>query len=742
MRAWLLLATAATVLARPDYLRPAMKFGAQDCSFCHLDASGGEGWNARGEWLVKQKEERNAGAIQVEWLSAYRAAPEPVVRKSAAAKPRPAPAKAKPAAVPSRILPQGKAPRYTTRDGEWPAYAGELSANKYSPLAQIDAKNVASLEKAWTWEAFDNYRHAGARPPRAAGDAAEGGDSPVPDGFKATPLMVNGRMYVRTNYSGVAALDPESGRTLWTFDPKVTARPGMYGFATRGLGHWKGGAESRLLLSTGDGYLIALDPVTGEMLNGFGERGRVDLTAGLRRPLDRAMVNFSAPPLICGDVVIIGNQVADGPPGQTRGKQDPRWRDNVPLGDIRGYDVRTGKLLWVFQTVPQQGEFGNETWGAESWKWMGNTNVWSIMSADEDLGYVYLPVTAPTNNFWGGDRPGENLFATSIVCLDARTGKRVWHFQTVHHDIWDYDLPAAPNLVDIAVEGKPVKAVAQIGKTGFVYVLDRVTGQPVWPIEERPVPQTTLPGEWTARTQPHPTKPPPFEMQGFTDDHLIDFTPELRAAALAATRGMARGPLFTPLNEKQPVFLVPGYGGGGNWGGGSFDPETGYFYVSSRRIPTILQMRPVDPARFGYPWIREFKTATLSGLPVLKPPYGTITAYDLNAGRIAWQIANGDGPRNHPLLKGLNLPPLGNPNASGILVTKSLLFCGDRGGRGNPPVMRAYDKVSGRAVWEQILEGGYHEAPPVTYLWKGKQYVVIATGGQLEPARLTAYRLP
>jgi quinoprotein glucose dehydrogenase len=738
--------------ARPEYLAKARKFGAEDCLFCHTLPEGGEGWNARGQWLVNETARRKADKLDVEWLRDFKEEkPAEVVTGNDVAPPAKTYnfAKTRPNAKPPKKIGDYNGGSYSTARGEWPSYAGDLAARKYSPLDQINKTTAPKLRVAWTWEAFDNHRTV---KPTAATPAAnpaannEGGEGLTPDGFKATPLMIGGRLFVRTNYSGVAAIDGATGRTIWTFDPGSAehGRPGIYGFATRGLAYWKGGGEECLLVLTGDATLLALDPASGRLIDSFGDKGRVDLRQGLRRPLVRGTVNFSQPPIVVGDVVVIGNQCSDGPPGLVRGRLDPNWRANVPLGDVRAFDVRTGKQLWVFHTVPQAGEFGNNTWGNDSWRWMGNTNVWSFMSADEELGYVYLPVTAPTDNFWGGERPGDNLFSDSIVCLNARTGQRVWHFQMIHHDIWDYDPPCAPNLVDIVVAGRRVKALAQVTKQGFCYVLDRVTGKPVWPIEERAVPQSTLPGEATAKTQPIPTKPPAFEMQGVGENDLLDFTPALKARAREAIKPYGFATLYTPMNETGTI-LMPGWGGGANWGGASFDPETGYLYVASRRAPIILGMNKIDREKYGYSFMREFKNASVGGLPFYKPPYGSITAYDLNAGEIAWQVPNGEGPRNHPLLKNLNLPFLGNAQAPGMLVTKTLLFCADRGA-GRPgvahPVLRAYDKNTGEIVWEHPIEPAYYDAAPMTYQWRGKQYIVIATGGQLLPAKLTAFSLP
>ena len=746
-----LVATSGSALAKPEFLAPAIAFGAKDCLYCHLEPGGGREWNARGHWLLEQKQQRGSEQVDIAWLGNYtesaegeglaeapgtiahdsRNIPE-TLHRGPFFQPNPSPE-----ALKRWIETRGS---YSTAEGEWPQYAGDIAASKYAPLDRIDKSNVADLEVAWVWDAFDNsnYIDPDADPSKPPAQAAR---RRFPDGFKASPLMVDGKLYIRTNFSGVAAIDPASGETLWTYDPGTAkwGRPGIFGFATRGLGYWSDGTESRILLCTGDSYLVALDPETGEPIQSFGDNGRTDLTQGSRRPLIRRLVNCSAPPTIIGNVAVVGNQIADGPPGRSERSGGPKWKENWPVGDVRGYDVRTGKRIWTFHTVPQEGEFGNDTWEGDSWKWMGNTNVWSMMSADEELGYVYLPVTSPTFNFAGGFRGGDNLFSNSIVCLNAKTGERVWHFQTIRHDVWDWDLPAAPNLIDIEVDGRTIPALVQVTKTGFLYVFDRRTGEPVWPIEDRPVPSSEI--ESVAETQPFPTKPPPFEMQGISEDDLIDFTPELRAQALAAVEPHLLGPLFTP-PSRQGTIQMPGWGGGANWGGAGFDPETGYLFLSSRRSYIVVGMQPVeDPVARGYEYEHKFYQVGIGRLSVVKPPYGTITAYDMNRGEIAWQTPHGNGPRERGAFKGLGLPPLGNPNAAGVLVTRTLLFAGDRGDQGEPAYIRAYDKSTGETLWEHQLPGRHHNAPPVTYLADGEQFVVIGVGGATEPAQLVAFRL-
>ena len=723
--AWLVgagLLWAAPSAGSPEMLPPAMQYGALGCAFCHVSASGGTGHNERGLWLIEERKRRGADAVDVAWLAAR----ETVVARS----PRPARRDVRPAELPP-LKPRRRDRRrpfdYTTEHGDWPAYGGDLGARKYAPLPQIDADNVEELRIAWIWEAFDNHR---------ARQRAK-----TPDRFMVTPLMVGGRVFVRTSYSAVAALDAITGETLWTYEPGTAdgPRPPQFGFSSRGLAYHSGKKGDRVLLVTSDGWLIAVAPETGKPYRGFGKEGRVDLTQGLRRPIDRRASTWNYAPAVCGDVVVIGNQTIDN------SHQVPKWRANVPLGDVRGFDVHTGKQLWVFQTVPQAGEFGNDTWGEESWRWMGNTNVWSMMSCDAALGHVYLPVTAPTSHFYGGLRPGDNLFGTSVVAVDAATGKRVWHYQTVRHDIWDYDLPAAPVVADLVQDGKPVRAVAQVSKVGFLYVFDRVTGKPLWPIEERPVPASDLEGEHASPKQPFPTWPPPFEMQGVREDDLIDFTPELRERALDRLADVRIGPLFLPPSE-QGSLVVPGWGGGANWGGAAFDPESRGLYVASRRTPLLLKAYRINARNakiVGYPYRVNPGQIRVGGLHVVKPPWSSITAYGLDSGDIAWRVANGAGPRQHKALRDLDLPDLGEPDlAPGLLATRNFLFLGHRPSSLAPSTLRALDKATGRLVWQHALPGSHFTAPPMGYLAGGKPFVVIATGGAGQPARLTAFRLP
>ncbi len=616
--------------------------------------------------------------------------------------------------------------------GEWRYYGGDAGQTKYSPLAQITKDNVKSLEVAWTWDSPD-----------------EGIGKP--DAFKVTPIMVKGVLYVSTGMSQVAAIDPATGNTLWVRDNEAykLGRPTNSGWQHRGVSYWSDGADERIVIATGTLQLIALNAKTGEPYENFGAGGWVDLTLGLERELSRRMVGNNAPVAIVKDTIVVGSTIFDRPTSP-----------DMPPGHVRGYDVKTGGLKWVFHTIPQAGETGVETWENDSWKNSGGANVWAPMSVDEELGYVYLPVSTPTNDYYGGHRKGNNLFAESLVCVDAATGERVWHFQAVHHGLWDYDFPCAPTLCDITVNGKKIKAVAAVSKQGFTYVFDRKTGEPVWPIEERPVPQTTVPGEQTSATQPFPTKPPAFVRQGITEDDLIDFTPELKAEAVKIASGYTLGPLFTPptlLGEggKKGAFQVPSAAGGANWGGAAFDPETGMLYLQAADMHSLASVSKGDPNRVkaDYLTLGPLLAPGPQGLPITKPPYGVVVGIDLNKGEIAWKVPHGDGPRHHPALKGVDPGPLGATShgmlsSGGPLVTKTLLFINQAALdlatlriSKTDLFMRAFDKANGSVLWEQRLELPPF-GTPMTYEHKGKQYVVVACGGSGQPSRLVAFALP
>lgn len=540
---------------------------------------------------------------------------------------------------------------------EWAAYSGDKGSTKYTALDQINAGNVGELEVAWTWDSPDNA-------------IAKANPSKTPGGYKVTPLVVNGVMYVNTTYAIVSAINPATGETLWQFDPKVWEgpRPGNLGFNARGLAYWEDDkGDGRIILGTNRANLYAIDAKTGKLIQDFGDGGKIDLLETLRRKNDRRNIFSISPATIANDVIVIGAGLNDRPTLQAM----------IP-GDVRGFDVRTGELLWTFHNPPEKGEVGYDTWKDGSAEYTGNSNVWTHMSADEELGLVYLPFGTPTNDFYGGHRKGDGLFAESLVCVESRTGKLVWYFQHVHHGVWDWDLPMAPALIDITVDGKNIKALAQGTKQGFLWVLDRTNGKPVWPIEERPVPQSTAPGEESAATQPFPTKPAPYTPMGSTEDMLIDFTPELRAQALEILKGYNYGPVYTPPlvleGDAKMTIVHPGWGGGGNWQGLSVDPDTNMAYIpsSNNSISTYGLVKP-DAARSNFDYIAKLGRGPQGpeGLPLFKPPYSHVTAINLNTGEHEWVIPIGNGPIDNPAIKDLNLPPMGGRGAGSTEIGRA-----------------------------------------------------------------------
>ena len=628
-------------------------------------------------------------------------------------------------------------------DGEWRSYNGDIGATKYAPLDQINKANVGSLRIAWRRPAVD------------PSILAKAPDLRYDRNFRVTPLMIDGVLYSSNGVGLVEAFDPATGETIWVQEPFQEGPRAYQGIATRGVAYWTDGSDHRILVQRSE-YLYALNAKTGRPYPDFGERGRVNLTVGLGPD---ARYRWTGPPLVIRDVVVLGQSMSD-----------TFIVKEATRGDVRAFDVRTGELRWQFHVIPQAGEFGTDTWEDDSWSYTGHAPVWPPFSADEELGYVYLPVTSPTSDMYGGHRGGDNLYAQSLVCVNADTGERVWHFQLVHHGLWDYDPPAAPVLMDLTVDGRPgiTRAVVQVTKQAFAYVFDRVTGEPVWPIVERPAPQSGTPSERTAPTQPFPTKPPAFDRQGSTEDNLINFTPELRAEALEIVKRYTTGPLYTPPsirgdgpNDNQGTIQLPGSQGGADWQGAAFDPETNYLYVPSITAPFVADIIEGNPDRTNLRYVKGTRQwiGGPRGLPLFKPPYGRITAIDMNAGEIVWQVPNGDGPRDHPAIKHLNLGPLGNPGRPAPLATKTLLFVGEGSvamvGRGRiPPGMpfeivtnyaekmfRAYDKASGDVLWEIELPAGTTGAP-MTYMHDGKQYIVVAVGGVEEPAEWVALSLP
>ena len=613
---------------------------------------------------------------------------------------------------------------------EWQYYGGDKAFTRYSSLDQIDRDNVAGLEVLWR------------RPGINAELTQAFPDLQIRNYQRSTPVFIDGVLYAPNAIGLVEAFDPGTGETVWVQEP-VTPDEAA-GRSTRGLDSWSDDSGRRLFVVRGE-YLYALDAVTGQRYPGFGQDGRVNVT-----PSSAERFGWTSGPIVVGDVVVIA--------GTNDGAGDSGVVKESTAEDVRGYDVRTGQLLWTFDVVPTGGQYGVDTWGNDSWKYSGDLGSWCCLSGDEELGYVYVPLSAPTSAYYGGHRPGDNLFSNSLVALDAATGERVWHFQMVHHDIWEYDNVGPPILGDITVEGRHIKAVMQASKTGFLYVFDRVTGEPVWPIEERPVPQSSVPGEYTSPTQPFPTKPAPFDRQGVTEDDLIDFTPELRAQALALADSFVLGPLFTPatIRSEEPggklgTYVIPGGWGAGNWNTGAFDPETGMYYAVSHTLPSMYGLSETsDPDVMEYGLLRRAgrPTTTIDGLPLVKPPYGRVTAIDMNRGEHVWMVANGDGPLDHPLLQDLDLPPLGMANRPTPLVTGSLLFLGEGSDAviGTPQgqwgkKFRAYDKATGEIVWETELDAGT-TGGPMSYMHEGKQYVVVAIGSSDHPAEFVSLGLP
>jgi quinoprotein glucose dehydrogenase len=616
----------------------------------------------------------------------------------------------------------GSAAAQEGRTVDWPVYGGSLAAQHYSPLEQIDAQNVKDLKVAWRWYG--------------------GNFGPTPEmKSETTPLMIGGVLYATAGATrNVVAIDAGSGETLWIWRPSdgERFRTAPRRTSGRGVAYWQSDADRRVLTVTPGFYLWALDAETGLPIREFGEAGVVDLRRGLRGPMDNIEAGSSSPPLVVGDVVVVG------PAGGVGAR--PNAKTQVKL-DVRGFDARTGRLLWTFHTIPEKGEFGYDTWLTPgSAEYTGNAGVWGPLSADPELGLVYLPVEGATSDMYGGERHGDNLFGNSLVALDVKTGERVWHQQLVHHDIWDYDNPTAPILLDVTVDGRPVKAVVQLTKQAFAYAFDRRTGEPLWPIEERAVPKSDVPFEWTAPTQPFPTKPAAYDRQGVGEDDLVDFTPAIKAAALEAVKGLRRGSMYTPPSlieapdGTRGTLVLPHYGGGANWEGGAADPETGMLYVASQTSLTVFAVSPAgDRSDIRYLFVNGEAPRPM-GLPLVKPPYGRITAIDMGSGEHRWMAVNGDTPddiKNNPALAGLTIAPTGKASRAVLLVTKTLLFAGE--GYGGAPILRAYDKATGGVVAELPLPGAA-TAKPMTYMLNGKQYVVLAVGRDT-PAGLVAFAL-
>ena len=638
------------------------------------------------------------------------------------------------------------------KNGEWSTYGADLGSTRYSPLDQINRTNFSNLEIAWRFKT-DNL-------------------GPRPEfNLESTPLMVKGVLYAAAGTRrSVVAVDAGSGELLWKFSynegKRAEAAPRQ--LSGRGLAYWTDGRSERIIYVTPGYQMIALDAKIGRPVPGFGKDGMVDLKLDDDQKMDliTGEIGLHAAPVVAGNTIIVG---AAHLPGSV-----PKSRRNEK-GYVRAFDARTGKRLWIFHTIPLADEYGNETWENNSWTYTGNTGVWGQISVDEELGLVYLPVEMPTGDYYGGHRPGNNLFGSSIVALDLKTGQRKWHYQFIHHDIWDWDTPCAPILVDVTVDGRPIKAVAQPTKQGFIYVFDRATGRPIWPIEERAVPKGDVPGEWYSATQPFPTKPPAFERQGVSIDDLIDFTPELRAEAVKLASLYKLGPIFTPpvaskWEGPRAMLMLPSTTGGANWQGGSYDPDTGIMYIFSNtgitdiglvNNPQLSDMNfirgtapnpnapPPSSTAGGGGGEGGGPALNIQGLPLVKPPYGRITAIDLNKGEMVWQIAHGETPdniRNHPALKGLKIPRTGRQGRIGTLVTKTLLIAGEGGFFTTPSgqrgaMLRAYDKANGQEVGSVYMPAP-QTGSPMTYMLNGKQHIIVSIGGGGYSSEFIAFRLP
>ena len=645
---------------------------------------------------------------------------------------------------------------------DWTTYGGNLASQRYAPLEQITKDNFGKLEIAWRLKTD----FLGPRPDTL---------------YAATPLFVNGMLYTTAGMRrAVVALDALTGEMRWMHseDEGVRGTNAPRQGAGRGVAYWAGpnGTDRRVIYVTPGYRMKALDATTGAPILAFGRNGAVDLKleADQDVDLDTSELGLNATPLVVGDVIVVGTAHRPG--------SVPRTMRNAK-GSVRGYDVRTGKRLWIFHTIPRRGEFGYDTWLEGSAEYNGNTGVWAQMSADAELGLVYVPTEMPTGDYYGGNRPGDSLFADTLLALDVKTGRRKWHYQTVHHDVWDWDLPCAPILFDMRVGGRVVKAIAQPTKQAMLFVFNRETGEPIWPIEERPVPASDVPKERSSRTQPFPTKPAPFDRQGITENDLLDLTPALKAEALEVVKRYKMGPIFTPpvvssLDGPLATLQVPSDVGGANWPGGSLDPDNNWLFIHSHSAIYVSGLVPATPAQSDMGYIAGQARAggggartggaggagaagraagpgrggaAVQGLPLLKPPYDRITAYDMNTGEMVWQKPHSSTPddiKNHPALKGVPLPTrLGQPGRSfiGVLTTKSLLIAGEAGVHTNEAgrrvaLLRAYDKATG-------ADAGAVEMPakqtgsPMTYQIDGKQFIVLAVSGN-DGAELVAYALP
>ena len=673
-----------------------------------------------------------------------------------------------------------------TKNGEWTTYGADLGNTRYAPLDQVNGENFSKLEVAWRFKTDS----LGPRPEYQ---------------FESTPLMVKGKVYSTAGTRrAVVALDAATGELLWMHSEnegeRGSAAPRQ--LSGRGLAYWTDGREERIIYVTPGYRMLALDARNGMPIASFGKNGVVDLKLEDDQTMDliTGEVGYHSAPAVAGNTVIVGAAHLSG--------SVPRSKTNEK-GYVRGFDVKTGKRLWIFHTIPRPGEFGNDTWLNDSWSYTGNAGSWGQISVDEELGMAYLPIELPTGDYFGGHRPGNNLFGESIVAVDLKNGQRKWHFQLEHHGIWDHDIPCAPMLVDFMVNGKLIKGLAQPTKQAMLYVFDRTNGKPIWPIEERPVEKGDVPTEWYSPTQPFPLdahgKPFAYDRSGFVEDDVIDFTPALKAEAMKVIARYKIGPIFTPpvvSKAEGPLGTIQMAinGGGTVWAGGSYDPETHTVYVYSRRQAGSLGLVKPDPGKNDMNYISGSAltgaraatpmgaapgtaAATIStganaaegganaaagrgrggagggeggggglnvqGLPIAKPPYGSISAISLDKGEIVWQIAHGDTPdniRNHPALKGINIPRTGQAGIIGTLVTKTLVIAGEAqittaAGHPRGALLRAYDKATGKDAGSVFMPA-QQSGSPMTYMLNGKQYIIVAIGGGNYPGELLAFRLP
>ena len=664
------------------------------------------------------------------------------------------------------------------KTGEWRTWGGDLGNTRYSPLDQINAGNFNKLEVAWRFKT------------ESLGPRLE-------YKLEGTPLVANGVLYATGGTRrAVVALDAATGELLWVHSENEGNR-GINSprqLSGRGLAYWTDGKEERILYVTIGYRLVSLNAKTGALVTSFGKNGAVDLKLENDQPIDleTGEIAYQGAPIIAKDVVLVGAAFLN--------QSVPRSKSMLK-GHVRGFDARTGKRLWIFHTIPSPGEFGNDTWLKDSWAYTGNAGVWTQFAADEELGLAYLPVELPTGDTYGGERPGAGLFGESLVAVDLKSGKRKWHYQLVHHGLWDMDISAPPVLADIRVNGRTIKAVAQGSKQGFLYVFDRATGEPVWPIDERPVEKGNVPTEWYSPTQPFPTKPPALGRQGSSLDDLIDFTPALHDEAVKLASRYHLGPVFTPpivsTREGLIASLVVGPGGGiQNWGGAAFDPETHLYFVhtcnicisASSVIPTPNQVsdeayvggrfgqnpRPQGARGEGVLQVGASGSpvrvpvgrgggaqgggeegggggTTVSGLPMFKPPYGNMVAVSLDSGEIVWQVPHGDTPdnvRNSPALKGLNIPKTGQPSnpTLGAVATRTLVIVGDpqvttTAAHPRGALLHAYDKTTGQEVGAVYMPA-QQTGSPMTYMLNGQQYIVVGIGGGTYTGEYLAFRLP